>query len=142
MRDIKFRVWNKTDKSFLDGTITPYNCICNVLSENSLIFQQYTGQDDIDDKEIYDGDLVSLHYANQPDIPESLGLYEVFWKRSGFYLKQHKHNWFSTSFGDPKRNINLLEDVPPYVIVDQLPLTDFNICRVEGNILENKDLLK
>jgi uncharacterized phage protein (TIGR01671 family) len=65
-REIKFRVWNNTDKTF----DSPANL--EVFNYNGKLFhlydehgkyttiQQFTGVKDINDKEIYEGDIVSF----------------------------------------------------------------------------------
>lgn len=87
--------------------------------EERYIIQRGTGMNDINGKEIYEGDLVELHQAIQPT---GFGLYEVFYKRASFQLKEIKPNWV----------INFLN---PY-------LHDYNICKVVGNIFENSNLIK
>lgn len=152
MRDFKFRVWDG-EKFLKNGSFCLFPDDNGGFEVRALAFygeladvpnaviQQFTGMKDINDVDIYEGDLVSLHYASQPEnLPEAAGIYEVVFRRASFYLKQHKHNWFSTSFGDPKINANLPEDQPKFLIVDSLPLGDFNICRVIGNIFDRPDL--
>ena len=55
MREIKFRAWDKEDK-----TMSVSFEIGSILSENTIdkIFLQYTGLKDRNGKEIYDGDIV------------------------------------------------------------------------------------
>jgi uncharacterized phage protein (TIGR01671 family) len=87
-------------------------------NEERYVVQRGTGMNDIEEKEIYEGDLVELHQAIQPT---GFGLYEVFYKRASFQLKEIKPNWA----------INFMN---PY-------LSDYNICKVVGNIFENPDLI-
>jgi uncharacterized phage protein (TIGR01671 family) len=149
-REIKFRVWDKQINAYvpihamaLDGTNELFYLGQDWDTERGeFIIEQFTGIQDINGKDIYEGDMVSLVYALQPNIPESEGIYEVFYKRCSFYLKQHKHNWISVSFGDPNKNKNLSPDEPPFIIIDELPLEDFRICKVIGNIQENPELIK
>jgi hypothetical protein len=100
-------LWSKdTDLLFRDGKWWK--------NEERYVVQRGTGMNDINGKEIFEGDLVELHHAIQPT---GFGLYEVFYKRASFQLKEIKPNWV----------INFLN---PY-------LHDYNICKVVGNIFEN-----
>jgi uncharacterized phage protein (TIGR01671 family) len=147
-REIKFRIWNKEDNRFHKTVYPKYMGGMSIetdfnKSKESLVFQQYTGKKDINGNEIYEGDLVSLHYAGNNKAPnEAAGLYEVSYEGTSFKLKEIKHNWFTTHFTNPKINDNLPDDQPKFVIINIAPLENFGICRVEGNIFENPELLK
>lgn len=157
-REIKFRIWDKITHSYLrdEFAADPLGYDLEKLRffykiedksvkvTDRYIFEQYTGLKDKNGIEIYDGDIVTLHYAIQPEHrvpPESFGIYEIVWKTSSFYIKQHKHNWFATHFGDPKVNLTRPKGTPPFVIIEELPLETFRICKVIGNIFENPELL-
>ncbi len=163
-REIKFRVWNKVHKHWAKPDRIGIRCEPNYNDKSPLILrcregqpqypflptwsdyeeyivQQFTGQQDVDDNDLFEGDIVGLW--NGFDLAdESMGVYEVFWRRSGFYLKLHKNSWFNTSFGNIKANDNLPAGQPPRIIIDELPLENFNICKIIGNILENEELLQ
>ena len=65
MREIKFRAWDRTTKTMytenndgalrihLNGSVS----ICNVWATPDIELMRYTGLKDINDKEIYEGDL-------------------------------------------------------------------------------------
>ena len=153
MRTPKYRIyirhWGNSEN---DGLVYPKHGELHAYFGNwerfgyeEAIFQQYTEAKDIDQKEIYEGDLVEFVYANQPDIKDSKGVYEVFYsqKNSAYYLRVHKKNWLDTSFvteRDAKaKTIDINCPVQPLI---ELPLSQFKICRVIGNIFETPELLK
>jgi uncharacterized phage protein (TIGR01671 family) len=68
MREIKFRAWNKTDKTMgepftLQSAIGSRSIMGVDTSE--VEYMQYTGLKDINDKEIYEGDIVAV--TTNPD---------------------------------------------------------------------------
>jgi uncharacterized phage protein (TIGR01671 family) len=135
-RQIKFRVWNKPAKCFIQDinneiatftllTLSDYLKEYSISNIDHLIFQQYTGLNDLTGKEIYEGDLVELHTDSNDHaigIKENhCGLYEIYWDRK-YKLKEIKPNWFlEVKNGD---------------------CANFNIMKVVGNVFENKELLK
>ena len=63
MRVIKFRAWHKNNKSMIMSVTT------NLLDRVYLIFMQYTGLNDVDGVEIYEGDIVEYSDFRQGGYP-------------------------------------------------------------------------
>lgn len=91
------------------------------------IVQRYTDRNDLDGKEMCEGDLVELEYALQSNsnVEDSKGVYEIYYEKGCFYLKEHKQNWFTSDF----------------TMNSDQPLHRYNICRIIGNIFEDKELM-
>lgn len=60
MREIKFREWNYKNKKMNYNPIIDTDYINNNFSENNTIsiFMQYTGMKDMNETEIYEGDIL------------------------------------------------------------------------------------
>ena len=114
----KFRVWDFTINRF-DTEIYQAGEQFGHPSSCDWIAQQYTGLTDSNDKEIYEGDILKIHYDVGGDVIGQV-LYEA---DEGGYIFQWKRK------GPNQHHINLNCDVAfESVIV--------------GNILENPELLK
>ena len=124
MKEYKFRIYSFVSKYFIYFDV--YEGVPQGIAGGVSEPQQYTGLNDINGKEVYDGDLVELHTAaNDHAIGvkgNHCGLYEVYWDRC-YKLKTIKPNWF-------------------FVPTFEGPAADYNIMKVVGNIFENKELLK
>lgn len=121
-REIKFRVWDKFQKKFLD-----HSCYFNSkdfneftafdryfkCDEEGCIVQQYTGLKDKNGREIYEGDIIQLENAPYK--------YEVVW---------NKWHWGIDSKG-------IVTD-----FIQSFTIAVEERCIVIGNIFENPDLLK
>jgi uncharacterized phage protein (TIGR01671 family) len=123
-REHKFRIYSFVSKYFIYFDV--YEGVPQGIAGGVSEPQQYTGLNDINGKEVYDGDLVELHTAaNDHAIGvkgNHCGLYEMYWDRC-YKLKTIKPNWF-------------------FVPTFEGPAADYNIMKVVGNIFENKELLK
>lgn len=128
MRELKFRFWDgeKFESKMgitENGEIVDLGeCFQNEAGKNGEHYtvQQYTGFKDINNKEIYEGDIGIYHC---PDIvimkyPEEEC--EIIWKENGWHVR-HKNNLFL------------------WVVDEKFCAKSFEIV---GNIFENPELLK
>ncbi len=117
MREIKFRIWDKTFKEWYVSGISLwelFNLSEDVLFKEMewsdlaqrLLFLQYTGLKDIKGKEIYEGDIIEYNPIGSTAIRRA----EV------------KYN----------EELSQFEPLPKI----------FGKCRILGNIYENENLLK
>src|SRR3990167_9683825 len=117
MKEIKFRIWNKTKKMWcpddheIDFESIPHGFEIKPDKEEAVIMQ-YTGLYDKNKKPIYEGDVVEYEDAR-------IGRAQVQWKECYFELLF------------PSGNVN-------FITTDKI--RDMGI-QVIGNIYENADLL-
>lgn len=136
MSQIKFRAWQKEFKRMFevkrlyleaDGKVwinensLENNNEAYGRSTESVVLMQNTNQKDIDNKEIYEGDIIKDCFNNNWEI-----IYQdsAFWlKREGYKLVDSPHGWPDNCY--PVFRVNHKE-----------------FSKVIGNIYENKELLK
>lgn len=120
-REIKFRIWDGTSFYFasvsdlLDGYPSEHKCL-----NSELVFQQFTGLEDKNGKEIYEGDILRF-YKNKPYQAD----YEVYWEKYGFSLISAKRD--GDDFGVYTKDLHFFKRDKPEII---------------GNIFENPELLE
>ena len=116
MREIKFRVWNKTQKVM--GTVEKINFVTGYVVNDSfvsesedeeIILMQYTGLKDKNGKEIYEGDIVENNYIK----------WVIDWYEGGVYLKQIGKEYNTWWIGG-----------------------EYEHSEVIGNVYENPELIK
>ena len=128
-REIKFRVWDKSQNKFLD-----YPCYFNnkdfneftafdryfKCDEEGCILQQYTGLKDKNGREIYEGDIVQYNRRSSYD-----GI--------NFEVKWSEDNWGWV----------LVSKNKDYLVNERTPEGyRYEFIEIVGNIFENPDLLK
>ena len=135
MRVVKFRAWDKEiekiypvlEIDFVEEWVSMYSKIAgrhyNWL--NNLVLMQYTGMQDKNGIEIYEGDILELR-ANP--FNKTRDLFQVFFKDGGF-----RDEW----------NNYIGQYLPPDIRNRQGGRVRLNeACEVVGNIYENPKLLQ
>ena len=126
-REIKFRAWNEVSEKMLNwNEFLDTNMKNTFIAPEStgLILMQYTGLDDKNEKEIYEGDIVLLdcYYYEEPAFD---GEFEVVYD-------EINGMWLLIDLED-RENIYTFENIRGYYKSE---------IEVIGNIYDNPELLK
>ena len=144
MRELKFRVWDKRFKQFIDDknyesdeiifAWTPFGILSPKDYQNDIEIQQFTGLKDKNNKDIYEGDIVAF---TEWGVPES-------WVHNYLNSGPKIVKWSLNAGGDyPFAGFTFIKynagDFDIGVLVDCMNIQH---CEVIGNIFENPELLK
>jgi uncharacterized phage protein (TIGR01671 family) len=149
MREIKFRAWHKKSKLFLISDRLINKNTVPVLShrktfsldQKHVVFQQFTGLKDKNNREIYEGDIVLARnlWGGSPSVYERVKpqfvevKYLVEWSSAQWHLQglnEKSAGVFTERYGDWYRH---------YPILDQPDIYGIDVI---GNIYENPELLE
>lgn len=126
MREIKFRVWNIKQNKFLPSKSILNLHLNHQYDESKLIIQQFTGLHDINEKKIYEGDILNYYYVDEGYYSNGQYYKEektikavVIWYEEGAF-------WAEYDYGDEKSK-GWIHNKESEVI---------------GNIYENPELIK
>lgn len=143
MREIKIRVWNKSESRmdynptiFInkheEGESTPYY-INDIFNKDGYIWMQYTGCKDSDGKEVYDGDILKVIINSHTRIYPALA--EVIYYRGAYILREtvdgHVFSLYSNLSLREKDGLSKEERTTERLIE----------CWIKGNVYENINLL-
>jgi uncharacterized phage protein (TIGR01671 family) len=128
MREIKFRVWNKDEKRFLNDVESGFFTLNDMKYDDPHIFMQYTGLKDKNGIEIYEGDVLEVVYYNHTGKNTKL-IQEVYYlEESGCFCVKTVGKEVNT-IEDDRNNVPLHWTSQPSTIA------------YLGNIHENPELL-
>jgi uncharacterized phage protein (TIGR01671 family) len=110
IREIKFRKWGRHtngELDMVDWTILNASNGVDFRVDEGEVFMQYTGINDQNGKEIYEGDVIGWNF----DGKDESGVVE--WQGSGFWVSTGQGRWMPSTcvvIGNIYENPNLLKD--------------------------------
>ena len=127
MKKIKFRIFNKKIKSYIDIHSSAIMIDeLNNLNDN-LIVEQFTELHDKNGKEIYTGDILQLKKLDGIVL-----LYKIFCVKGGFAFNTHQDDFYK-----PQIEIYFYESTS-----DMQSSSFISTLEIIGNIFENPELLE
>ena len=155
-KEFKFRFWDKDKEKFKNELYIENNEVYDIYHDHggmfssglikeelhNIIILQYVGLKDVDDKEIYEGDMLEFTPSivnNKSCIWKNLGHVWIPDFYSGVYISyNHPYSENSDSWN------SLLDDLGKKYLAET-PLVEFTErggikFKIVGNIFENKDL--
>lgn len=126
-RTIKFRIFNKKIKSYID--IYSSAIMIDELNDlnDNLIVEQFTGLHDKNGKEIYTGDILQLKKLDGIVL-----LYKIFCVKGGFAFNTHQDDFYK-----PQIEIYFYESTS-----DMQNSSFISTLEIIGNIFKNPELLE
>ena len=127
MKKIKFRIFNKKIKSYID--IHSSAIMIDELNDlnDNLIVEQFIELLDKNGKEIYTGDILQLK-----KLDGSVLLYKIFCVKGGFAFNTHQDDFYK-----PQIEIDFYESTS-----DMQNSSFISTLEIIGNIFENPELLE
>jgi len=130
MRQLKFRVWDNITKKF-DPTIYRAGEQFGHPSSCDFVIQQSTGLIDINKKDIFEGDIVSLHHRWETSTPHN-SVVSINFDGCAIITPHPKHPKYINGGMSALQNFtNCYGAENGYVT-----------CEIIGNVFENLELLK
>jgi hypothetical protein len=115
----KFKVFKKSINEFLEGTYTPYNCLCNSHEEEDLLFLPLVAT--INEVELYEGDIIR-------------------WTEYDFLSCSIGATYFGViKFNDKKQRFMVHEN---NVLEEWFNIDDYDFNDIVGNIYKSPNFFK
>jgi uncharacterized phage protein (TIGR01671 family) len=130
MREIKFRAWDKQEKEMYNweyiGKLLGSEYFSEFVKKEIIILMQYTGLKDINNKEIYESDIVKS--TATPHLTCDYLIWEVVWDHHQF---EYRSRWALKSY----------DGNPELTSIDRIGQSALKPIEIIGNIWENEELL-
>ena len=116
--EIKFRVWNKKENSFMDNCLIGGGLVFRAMLpmvipvvKEDVVIQPFTGLLDANGKEIYEGDILKEYINNETDFnigecKQVLGGWKIFNSKDSSICW---HGWKQEVIGNVLENPELLK---------------------------------
>jgi len=133
MREIKFRFWNKKKKLYDDYLFIDENGVVNEMDYEFLIereeieLEQYTGLNDKNNKEIYEGDILNFYYQDGS------------WFGFGVCYYDNDETMFRHSYHEVHDNEIEYDSQRPS---KRFWSNQSIVCEIIGNVHENPELIE